>query len=106
MNQQIDSRRWYQKKRVLLPGALGGLLLFSGLAGSSTPVSMPAAVDAAHTSAAVQATISTPTSVPYAAKSSASSTPKHTTGTTQLSNDKRYTNVDGQRVQAPTHADA
>lgn len=98
-----NERKWYQKKRYMLP--IGALALIAVIGSNSNP-STPAQVQGTNVTASTVQTKTTPEVVSPSAFNAAVAPSNTQQGTNNnLSNTNSYTNVDGNTVHAPAYSE-
>ena|SRR3989344_5255770 len=105
---QQDSRRWYAKKRFIIPLGLAAVLLVSQLGGGQEPVKtlVPATGQIQGIEKQQQAPIPQVAPAPEIQKAQPVPVAPKATPSSGLSNDNYYTNVDGNEVHSPAYSDS
>ena len=96
-----DNRKWYQKKRIIVPGlVLAGLIALVGSGNNPQPVDMPVQSTTLQ-DRALPPSLPAPT---FSQKAPSSDPAPQTSD--QLSNDNYYTNVDGNEIHSPAYSNS
>lgn len=100
----IKPRKWYQKKRYLIPGfLLGGIIIGNSFNSPETVKTQIYSTPASHIDTVAIPTYTPPAQTPIAPLVKEVVTPESTSNV-PLSNDNHYINVDGERVHSPAYA--